>query len=75
MSVPEKIEAHEARIKQLQDDRWYQLTQQRRKFVEIEKKDAQNKPYAFEVCASIDDGYLSLLSCILDIAGNKTVDL
>jgi hypothetical protein len=67
MSLAEQIEMKELKISQLPDHQWDYLVRARRYYVDLEKKAAQDKPYAADVCASIDQGYLNLLDCILSI--------
>jgi hypothetical protein len=68
MSVADDIVAKESAIEALRDHRWYRLAKSRKTFVEREKENAAGKPYEADLKAVIEQGYLSLLDCILETA-------
>jgi len=74
MSTQDDIAQKEAQVKDLPDQRWYQLARQRYAFVQEEKARAKSstdpvtKKYADDICAVIDQGYSNLLDCILDVS-------
>lgn len=71
MHPADEINEKETMIAQLPDPRWDFLVRARRRYVDIEKQNAEGKPFTAEVRWSIDEGYLNLLDCILSIAEKK----